>query len=226
MDEHCAPCLSSVSYYSSSDSGPSEQECHELFHQPCPACSLVDPQQYAPCGHCQHLRLRHLIKCVDPVTRNRFLFTLRKGLAEDANVTECRFCRLINHMIVAGLSPAQLLEVRAADYEIVLYPGLPQDSQSERSDAFSAEIWAHYPEDGGVATMWIGDIYIDDAKIGMIFDSVPVCIITLPESESPNCVSCEWNNILGVLIGQDRRMLRNAQRVSTKTQSSSWISGH
>lgn len=96
---------------------------------------------------------------------------MRKGLVEGPIMTECVLCRLVNHMIVVGLSAAQLSEVREANCDIVLYPGLPQDSQPEGSSVFSAEIWAHYSERGGEATVWVGDLHIDDIKSGKAFHS-------------------------------------------------------
>lgn len=159
MGGNCDLCLTSVTHYSRGEHGPSEQERHELFHQPCPTCSAVDSQADLLCDHCHHLRLRHLVRCVDPETRSKFLFPLRRGL-EDSVRTECPFCRLINHLIMVGLNDDQISEVRAADCDIVLYPGLPQDSQPD-SSVFSAEIWAHCPEDDGVATIWAGDLHID-----------------------------------------------------------------
>lgn len=169
MGEDCALCLSSVFSYSSSEYGPSEKARYDLFHQPCSACSVVDSRADSLCGFCQHLRLRHLVRCVEPETRIRLLFSLFKGLVEDDFVTECQLCRLVNHMIMVGLSAAQLSEVRKANCDIVLYSGLPPDSQPEGSSVFTAEIWAHYSEGDGLASIWVGDLHIDDIKKGEAF---------------------------------------------------------
>lgn len=109
------------------------------------------------------------MRCVKPEARRRFYFALRKGLVEDKILTECPICRLINHMIVVGLSATELSEVRKANCDIVLYQGLPQDSQPEGSSVFLAEIWAEFAEGDGEATIWIGDIHIDDVKSGKMF---------------------------------------------------------
>ncbi|KAL4898302.1 heterokaryon incompatibility protein-domain-containing protein [Aspergillus ambiguus] len=65
---------------------------------------------------------------------------------------------------MVGLSAAQLSELRKANCDLVLYPGLPKDSQSEGSSVFSAEIYAHYSEGAGEASIWVGDLHIDDIK--------------------------------------------------------------
>lgn len=168
MDGHCALCPSSVSYYSPSESGPSEQERYDLFHKPCSSCSVIDSQAYSLCGFCQHLRLRHLVRCVEPDTKRRFLFAFRKGLIENPVVTECPLCRLVSHMIVVGLSAAQLSEARKSEdnCDIVLYLGLPQHSQPDGSTVFLGDIYAHYSEEGGLANIWVGDLHIDEVKSG------------------------------------------------------------
>ena len=169
MDKNCALCLSSAFCHSRSEYGPPEQELYDLFHQPCSACSVLDSQADSLCDFCQHLRLRHLVRCVKPEIRRRFYFFLRKGLVDDATVTGCLLCRLVNHMIVVGLSAAELSEVRKANCDIVLDQILPLDSQSEGSSVFSAEIWAKLSEGGGEAYIWVGDLHIDDVKSGKTF---------------------------------------------------------
>lgn len=106
-----------------------------------------------------------------PETRNRFSFFLRKGQVDDAIMAGCVLCRLVDHMIVVGLSAAEISEVRKSNCDIVLDEALPGDSESEGSSVFSAEIWAKFSEGdgGGVAYNWAGDIHIDDIKSGKAF---------------------------------------------------------
>lgn len=169
MDEHCTLCISSASCLSRSEKGPSQQELYELFHLPCSACSVLDSQADSLCDFCQHLRLRHLVRCVKPETRNRFEFFLRKGQVDNAIRTGCALCRLVDHIILVGLSAAEISEMRKSNCDIVLDEALPEDSQSEGSSVFSAEVWAKFSEGVEVAYNWVGDIHINDIKSGKAF---------------------------------------------------------
>jgi len=162
MDEDCPLCPSSLFYYKHSESEPTGQERHELFHRPCPACSLAMSQEESICDFCQHLRLKHLIRCVKPETRMGFLFPLRKGLAEDYIVSKCPLCRIVNHMIVVGLIAGQLSEIKGTNYDIILYLGPSQDPQSGASSILSADIYASYSEGDGISNIWVGDLHITD----------------------------------------------------------------
>lgn len=175
MNGNCALCPSSLFYYAHSETGPTARERHELFHQRCSACSLSKPQEDFLCDICQHLRLGHLVKCVKPETRMRYLFPLPKVLAEDGIGTKCPLCRFVNHMIVVGLSAELLSQVKKADYDIVLYLGLPQVPQLGSSSIPSADIYVSYSDGDGVSNTWVGDLHIDDIKDGKALSNIHRC---------------------------------------------------
>ncbi|OAX84782.1 hypothetical protein ACJ72_00835 [Emergomyces africanus] len=180
MYEQCVLCPSSLFYYTHSDSAPTSNERYELFHQPCSSgCTL--PSSYRKrealdsniCDFCEHLRLRHLVNCVKPDIRMRFLFPLRKGLLAKQNpknnvlAKKCSLCSFVTRMVSVGLSSEQLSEVKGAgNSDIVLYLGLPQnqDSQSGGPGVPLADIYVSYSDGSGVSNVWIGDIHIDQIK--------------------------------------------------------------
>ncbi|EQL28281.1 hypothetical protein BDFG_08970 [Blastomyces dermatitidis ATCC 26199] len=188
MDEQCHLCQSSLFYYTQNDSEPTPQERYELFHQPCSStCSLPtnprdkEAQDLDICDFCSHIRLRHLVNCIKPNIRSRFLFPLRRGLLEEErhgsnnNIVsrkrkrECSLCAFMKHMVAVGLSSTRIAEVKGArNYDIVLYLGPPQsdDSQSGVSGVPSADIYVSYSDGDGVSNIWVGDVHIDEIRQG------------------------------------------------------------
>ena len=173
MDDQCVLCPSSLFYYAPSKSEPTGQERYELFHQPCSACSLTKSLEESMCDFCQHLRLKHLIRCVKPEIRMRLLFPLRKELVDNHVVTKCPLCRFVNHMIVVGLGAERISQVRATgSYDVVLFLGPPQDSQWGPSGLPSADIYVSSSDTDGSSNIWVGDLHIDDGKKGKACRSI------------------------------------------------------
>ena len=168
MAEDCASCpYSLIRNDESSESEATRQERYELFHQSCPTCSLAKFQDESMCDFCQHLRLRHLARCVTPEIRRAFQFPLQKGLADISVMTKCPLCRIVKHMLAVGLSGGQLSELKGTNYELVLCLAPPQSPQSRASSALSADVYASYPEgENGTSNIWVGDLYIDDIDKG------------------------------------------------------------
>lgn len=166
MAEECALCPSSLVYQKDSESEPTREERHELFHEPCPTCSPAKAQDESVCDFCQHLRLEHLIKCLKPEVRVQFAFPLQNGLANTSVVPKCPLCRIVNHMLVVGLSGDQLAQIKVIDYDIILYLGSAQDARIGGVSTLSADIYASYPEGDGMSYIWVGDLHIDDIKKG------------------------------------------------------------
>ncbi len=166
MADDCAVCPSSLFYYRHSESGSTREERHELFHQSCPACSPVKAQDQSLCDLCQHLRLEHLIRCVEPENFKEILFPLQKGLADTYVERLCPLCRMVNHMFVISLSGEQLSEIKGVGYDTILYLGPPHDPDSGASSILSADIYASYLERGGTSNVWVGDLHINDTNKG------------------------------------------------------------
>ena len=166
MAEECALCPSSLIYQIHSESEPTREERHELFHEWCPTCSPAKAQDESTCDFCQHLRLRHLIKCLKPEIRMPFAFPLLNGLANTSVVTKCPLCRTVNHMLMVGLNGDQLAQIKGTNSDIILYLGSAQDPRIGDVGTLSADIYASYPEGDGMAYVWVGDLHIDDIKKG------------------------------------------------------------
>ena len=168
MAEGCALCPLALACSTYNGPRPTQQECYKLFHQSCPACSLVQSQERFIYVSCQHLKLRHLVKYVKPEIRREFLFRLRKGLANFSVMPKCPFCRIVNHMVVVGLSKEQLSKMKQTDYIISLDSFSPQDPQLGSSTFFLADI-AIFLGDDTIGYAWVGNLYIDDIIKGKIF---------------------------------------------------------
>ena len=166
MTEECALCPSSLGYQNYSESEPTQEERHKLFHELCPTCSPAKAQNQSMCDFCQHLRLEHLIKCLKPEIRMPFAFPLQNGLANASIVTECPLCRIVNHMLMVGLSRDQLAQIRGTNHDIILYLGSAQDPRIGGVGTVSADIYASYPEGDGFSYIWVGDLHIDDITKG------------------------------------------------------------
>jgi len=157
MATSCDLCASACSYYAHTDSKPSTQETYELFHEPCSDCTPAAPSEEVLCKICRHLRLRHLVRCVDRKTRRQYNFLLRRTHV----ATRCSFCHLVTDMLAAALGAEKLKSVIGKDYKILLYLGYPQISETWESDV-SADLYACNDDDESF--VWVGDLRIDDAR--------------------------------------------------------------
>ncbi|KAJ0426787.1 heterokaryon incompatibility protein-domain-containing protein [Aspergillus carlsbadensis] len=64
-------------------------------------------------------------------------------------------------MLMVGLNAAQLSEMRAAKYDVVLNLGLREDWEAQGSGVVFADAYAHFSDGYGLSNVWIGDVRID-----------------------------------------------------------------
>jgi hypothetical protein len=110
----CPHCPDTLYTFDTGDREDLYASSYEYFHQPCPAhrCSQPDVIQDALCEQCRHLRLCHLLNCmqwkpghdgVDVNLDTRF----RK---ERFMAKTCPFCRLIQKLLLSGTYNPAVLE--------------------------------------------------------------------------------------------------------------------
>lgn len=165
MADACVFCPSSLVY---DDDEPTADERDELFHKPCSTCSSSNFQTEPLCSSCQHLRLRHLVMCVDAKTRNRFLFALRKNLnVEDNKAIHCPLCRMLNHMILSGADLSLFSHLERTNSTLVLDTRVSQWEGLEVSGILEAEIYAYHKDGESTSFSWIGNLHVDDTSNSM-----------------------------------------------------------
>jgi hypothetical protein len=86
---------------------------YEYFHKPCPApiCSQPVALKSALCDSCQHLRLWHLLICMQWRRGYQFEVNLERKFRKDQFMTKtCSFCRLIQPLLLPGTYDPAVLE--------------------------------------------------------------------------------------------------------------------
>ena len=108
MAPSCDFCPLVVSF--DEDYNPDFTVQDDYFHQPCASCDNAEYKATDLCSWCEHLRLRHLIKCVEVHDiRPRPHFYMRPNLLTDISADDCPLCRIFRY-ILSSMSHRMSLE--------------------------------------------------------------------------------------------------------------------
>jgi hypothetical protein len=86
---------------------------YEYFHKPCPApnCSQLEASKSTLCDSCRHLRLWHLLVCMQWPRGYQFEVNLERNYRKDQFMGKtCSFCRLIQPLLLPGTYDPAVLE--------------------------------------------------------------------------------------------------------------------
>lgn len=100
MAEPCDLCQNVVSF--DEDYRPYFIVQQDYFHRPCASCDNADYRMPGLCAWCEHLRIRHLIKCLrvhDVWPRPHFY--MRQDLLTNPTAVDCPLCRVFRHVLLS-----------------------------------------------------------------------------------------------------------------------------
>ena len=138
----------------------------ELFHQSYSQCDHCELQDDIHCHTCQHLRLKHLIKCLPYKIRDRYFFPLRKGLIEDSGITRCPLCRIVKHVVLSNYDRSELSDIGDRGYDLKIYLQFFQAQETSVKAVITLEFLVG---EGPRVQKWkpyAGTLHIDDTKNG------------------------------------------------------------
>jgi hypothetical protein len=100
MAQPCEFCPSVVSF--DEDYNPDFIIQDDYFHQPCPSCDDDEYRATDLCAWCEHLRLRHLVKCLEVhEIWPRPHFYMRPNLLTDIPANDCVLCRIFRYIVLS-----------------------------------------------------------------------------------------------------------------------------
>jgi hypothetical protein len=100
MVHPCDFCLQVVSF--DEDYNPDFVVQHDYFHQPCASCDIAQYSATELCAWCDHLRLRHLIRCVEVhQIWPRPHFYMKPSLLTESSPDDCPVCRIFRHILLS-----------------------------------------------------------------------------------------------------------------------------
>ena len=168
MAEECSLCPESLFHSDTIEPELFQKECHELFHNDCPKCSLANKQDESMCDVCRHLRLRHLVTCIEPGRRQDIWLHLQEGLAEPSAVIACPLCRMTSHLMMIHLNQDQISELRRTRHDIFLWLASNSAGEVEASTGLMGELCVNLSSGGSMTNWRIGDLHIADVDKGRI----------------------------------------------------------
>ncbi|KAF2812976.1 HET-domain-containing protein [Mytilinidion resinicola] len=200
-----------------------------LFHQPCSSCPVAKPDpDPLLCDQCQHLRVWHLLRCVDHELRPERLLPLPMILLEEAGEIRCSFCRIIKATLTSAFDLFQLLDIQTQFPVLYLnldpHGGQPRASEGIHLADISVDMETTEGASGGI--LGVGDLQIRDLKQGIDLPQVEGFVswrrlkLALDECEEHH-VLCRRDN--GAVLPKNFRVIDVRRRCVVETRNDPFV---